>query len=77
VVIGILIALQINNWNENIKLHKQGIIYLNNLKNDINSQIEMIEIYIDFEDITIEHTRDIIKHYELNEAEGNKKTVSW
>ena len=51
VVIGILIALAINNWNENRKLHNQEIIYLNNLKNDINAQINMIDVYIDFEDI--------------------------
>ena len=30
VVIGILIALSINNWNENQKLRNQEITYLNN-----------------------------------------------
>ena len=32
VVIGILIALQINNWNELRKIHLQDIEFLNNLK---------------------------------------------
>ena len=36
VVIGILIALQINNWNENRKINKTRISYFNRLKNDLN-----------------------------------------
>ena len=36
VVIGILIALQINNWNEENKAIKQEIILLKNIKKDIN-----------------------------------------
>jgi hypothetical protein len=35
VVIGILIALQINNWNENRKAHLSDIKFLNNLKYEI------------------------------------------
>lgn len=66
VVIGILIALQINTWNENKKLRKQEQIYLINLKDDINTQINMLDIYIDFEDIIIDETNDIIKHFGLN-----------
>jgi hypothetical protein len=34
VVIGILIALQVNNWNEERKNRKLEIIYLKNLKED-------------------------------------------
>ena len=75
VVIGILIALTINNWNENRKLHNQEIIYLNNLKNDINIQIQMLDVYIDFEDIIIDQTKDIIKHYELNEGFYNMDSI--
>ncbi|NNL82601.1 MAG: hypothetical protein HKP28_04370, partial [Winogradskyella sp.] len=45
VVIGILIALQINNWNENRKLQNEINIYLNqkleNLKED---RLRLIEI---------------------------------
>ena len=36
VVIGILIALQINNWNENNKLKKQEILKLKELANSLN-----------------------------------------
>jgi hypothetical protein len=75
VVIGILIALQVNNWNENRKLRNQEIIYLNNLKNDINAQIHMLDVYIDFEDIIIDQTKDIIKHYELNDGFNNMDSI--
>ena len=75
VVIGILIALAINNWNENRKLNNQEIIYLNNLKNDINTQIQMLDVYIDFEDIIIDQTKDIVKHYELNDGFYNMDSI--
>jgi hypothetical protein len=75
VVIGILIALAINNWNENRKLHNQEIIYLNNLKNDITTQMQMLDVYIDFEDIIIDQTNDIIKHFELNDGFNNMDSI--
>lgn len=75
VVVGILIALAINNWNENRKLQNQEIIYLNNLKNDINAQIQMLEVYVEFEDIIIDQTEDIIKHYELNDGFYNMDSI--
>lgn len=42
VVIGILIALQINNWNENRKINNQETVYLQDLKNDITFDIETL-----------------------------------
>ncbi|WP_332913853.1 DUF6090 family protein [Algoriphagus boritolerans] len=39
VVIGILIALQINTWNENRKLDQQEISYLNRLIQENKSEI--------------------------------------
>ena len=39
VVIGILIALQINNWNENRKEQAKERTYLNNLHRDLKNQI--------------------------------------
>ena len=39
VVIGILIALQINNWNESNNQSKKELALLVNLKNDINTDI--------------------------------------
>tara|TARA_Y100000034_G_scaffold19800_1_gene22513 strand:- start:55817 stop:56539 length:723 start_codon:yes stop_codon:yes gene_type:complete len=56
VVIGILIALQINNWNENKKLNKRELsllselktnleINISNLKSDIQTQIKSIKSF--------------------------------
>ena len=44
VVIGILIALQINNWNENKKKEIEVINYLTNLKDALNEDIGSLEI---------------------------------
>jgi hypothetical protein len=43
VVIGILIALSINNWNEERKTDKLTGVYLNNLKLDLESDLNKIE----------------------------------
>ena len=40
VVIGILIALQINTWNEEGKLEKERITILENLRDDLTNDIE-------------------------------------
>lgn len=75
VVIGILIALAINNWNEDRKLRNQEITYLNNLKDDLSTQINMLDVYIDYENIIIDHSNDIIKHYELNKGFNNMDSI--
>ncbi|OIQ36873.1 MAG: hypothetical protein BM563_09930 [Bacteroidetes bacterium MedPE-SWsnd-G1] len=43
VVIGILIALQINNWNENKKQEQRAIIYANKIINDIKTDLKNID----------------------------------
>ena len=75
VVIGILIALAINNWKENQKLRNQEITYLNNLRNDLKTQINMLDVYIDYENIIIDHSNDIIAHYELNDGFNNMDSI--
>ncbi|GAA4324778.1 hypothetical protein GCM10023115_41500 [Pontixanthobacter gangjinensis] len=54
VVIGILIALQINNWNETSKLKKEEVVYLKRLKLDLkkdtiyyNTSIDRANLLID------------------------------
>ena len=44
VVIGILIALSINNWNENKKTQNQLSLILYNLIEDLNDEIKDLEI---------------------------------
>lgn len=49
VVIGILIALSINNWNQNrIEAKKEGA-YLENIERDLNNQLTSIAIQLSFE----------------------------
>ena len=43
VVIGILIALSINNWNEASKLKKTEFQLLTSLSNDLDNDIQLIE----------------------------------
>ncbi len=43
VVIGILIALQVSNWNENNNLQKKEVALLFNLKNDIEADISNLK----------------------------------
>jgi hypothetical protein len=47
VMIGILLALQVNNWNENLKEIEQEKFILEKLKVDINSDLELISYQID------------------------------
>jgi len=42
VVIGILIALQVNNWNENRKNQKEGIAILKNLNSELKDDFSMM-----------------------------------
>ncbi len=39
VMIGILLAIQVNNWNETSKQSKKELVLLANLKNDVNADI--------------------------------------
>lgn len=43
VVIGILIALQVNNWNENRKEHQRELQYLDRLADNIRTDLEVFE----------------------------------
>lgn len=66
VVIGILIALQINNWNEGLhekKIEKKIILEIKeNLKNDINLSQTEIEIQLNH----INDIKNLIRHLRLN-----------
>lgn len=61
VVIGILIALQINNWNEHRKNNKKRIDYQRSLINDINKDIESIDNLLIFIEESIEQHNNFTK----------------
>ncbi len=52
VVIGILIALQINNWNEDRKSRKQEVKYLKNLQTDIMLELKNNDSIINYRALT-------------------------
>jgi len=64
VVIGILIALNINNNNEIKKQRAKELHYLNNIKSDLKMNIAHLDSYITSREIAINSANTIIKHYE-------------
>jgi len=67
VVIGILIALQVNNWNEKRKEHIQEVQYLKNLKQDLEQQGVNINAQLDFEKKIVKISNSLIKTYDANQ----------
>lgn len=64
VVIGILIALQINNTNESKKQRSRELHYLSNLKTDLKLNIAHLDSYIATREKAINSANTIIEHYE-------------
>ena len=75
IVIGILIALQINNWNEGNKNIEQEKVYLKNLKDDLNGIIDAYNIANTVESLILKQTKDILRHYDLNEGFYNMDSI--
>ena len=75
VVIGILIALQVNNWNENRKYRQQEKVYLQNLSSDLSTQKQVLDNAINFESIIIQDTNDILLHYNRNNGFKNLDSI--
>ena len=61
VVIGILIALQINNWNESNKLKKEETLYLNRLKIDLEKDTLYYNKNIDRAHLLIDRNTSFLK----------------
>ncbi len=62
VVIGILLALQINNWNEDRKLKKEQHLALLNLKEDFKQNLESIENLITQTSNEIDVSLNVLEH---------------
>ncbi|MEJ2004324.1 MAG: DUF6090 family protein [Cyclobacteriaceae bacterium] len=69
VVIGILIALQVNNWNENRHEEKQVMNYLSNLKEAIYRDIGSLEGTISFNSLRLKGLFYLLEHADLNTTE--------
>ena len=66
VVIGILIALQLNTMKENHIEQKQERVYLNNIKRDLQNQLTKIDAQIEYEKSVVEVAKPILKLYQAN-----------
>ena len=66
VVIGILIALQINNWNEDRKLRSQEHLILADLKSDLIESKEELEKMIVYNDSTVYFYNYILEQMETD-----------
>lgn len=75
VVIGILIALQINNWNEHKKEQKEEQIYLKNLQEDLKGIIVAYTAALEFEELILHQSQDIITHFEKNNGFYHMDTI--
>jgi hypothetical protein len=64
VVIGILIALQINNNNETAKIKAKEIHYLENIKTDLLLNIANINSFIETRETQIKSANKILEYYE-------------
>jgi hypothetical protein len=60
VMIGILLALQVNNWNENRKLKAQKAILLENLQQDFEENLNRLDLIISFLDDRQDYARQIL-----------------
>lgn len=63
VVIGILIALSINNWNTSRINKNREADYLINLERDLNNQLKAIDIQMEFETSVADQSKLALKPY--------------
>jgi len=66
VVIGILIALQINNWNENRKDHIAESNILQDIRGSISTDIQQLKLRIELAKADIHSANIILNHIEKN-----------
>jgi len=59
VVIGILIALQVNTWNEERKQRQLDVKYFHNLKNDLMADLTQLDIMIDLSHSKVQASKSI------------------
>jgi Family of unknown function (DUF6090) len=76
VVIGILIALQINNWNEERKLRKQEIAILSQLQNEFKSNLAQLDTKNNAKKQTINSALKLL-HYIDFPALRNKDSIDY
>ncbi|MGZ0016366.1 DUF6090 family protein [Yeosuana sp. AK3] len=63
VVIGILIALQINNWNSHRIQNNKENVYVENIKRDLTVQLGLIDAQLSYENQILNSATPLIKSY--------------
>lgn len=64
VVIGILIALSINNWNENRKTRVTEITFLKNIKADLELNLKSLNDFINIRKEAINSSNNVLDYFE-------------
>jgi len=62
-VIGILIALQVNNWNEQRKQRDKELHYLANIRSDLNMNVAEIDRYIGVRSSQVASARAVLEYF--------------
>ena len=65
-VIGILIALQLDTWHQDVIDHRKENQYLVNLRQDLVNQIDLLDRYKQFESLIVADANVILHHYDVN-----------
>ena len=74
VMIGILLALQVNNWNEERLKKNREQVYLNLLLRDLNTDIEFYKSNIEFYDLVLESG---IKVLDYSDGVNDHNYTNW
>ena len=64
VVVGILIALQINNWNENLKIRNKELTYLESIKTDLLLNVDELNNFLELRDSCVVSCNRVLDYYE-------------
>jgi hypothetical protein len=75
VVFGILIALQINNWNENQKINKKSFNYLQRLNDDIDTSLKIVDLFIEDNERKQKNSMLVLGALESNELPPSKQDI--
>ncbi|APA64425.1 DUF6090 family protein [Maribacter sp. 1_2014MBL_MicDiv] len=75
VVIGILIALQINNWNEKQKEEKSELLILKTLQKDFIENKKMYSEIVDKQQFVIDNCKSLIKCFENKDVEYKRDSI--
>lgn len=76
VMIGILLALQVNNWNEERVNEKQRLVFLNYLESNLTEDLNQLQQIGDHLDKTINRSLVLIESYKHGEFDQKKATAS-